>query len=590
MPTSVREALQLGDDIFGDLQHEEKQFLQEINQFLTDDVPVKMPDTIKALLSDPEKDAAVEGDEKSGEKAAREDHKDSPVKEGTARLEKGGVGDHKEKTVTQETSTPEKISTAKQNTVIQEKSTVKEDGVAQETSTPEKISTAKQNTVIQEKSTVKEDSVAQEKISGAEVKEDGMTGETFSVRSIVSRDMETGDTVLRTESKNSTAVPENQNADEQRLTDKVKEDKRPVPTEVTGRQVVTTIVKTPGTPPVQRTTETTVKNGNIEKETVLAALGDSGKESSKSHASAAASGSPADLGARLFVGRMPPADISILGSLASHEPRPDQISPAAHSGNNLSAADTGDPLNRSNLPHPYRSYSTNLSQLQALQNFDLPSGRVLDPDHPFGRANLRQRLESDSIYERDILHRYRSSLSFREYLRQGYGAYVEQWATTLGVHGSEKKHLYFMLGRHLNDRLDGNPMGIDLDVLYYANKFLRGIDGNSAVSSVTINRLVSDISQYLDVPSRTVAKLVRRFVLPTQRPLLALSKQDFFARLDRLPTESLNKHSQDVWRGSGAQSVPAYEFEPAHLTYGLSMAPPTGQHLGVKILQLHGYV
>lgn len=258
-----------------------------------------------------------------------------------------------------------------------------------------------------------------------------------------------------------------------------------------------------------------------------------------------------------------------------------------------------DPQEGSPISPPSRrlSQSTNrpASQSYASQSYASPqtgrSGRPLRMDTD---GQTKDNIRREDAMEKDLLLRWHKKLNYREYLRQGYGAYISWWSQSLGLRSSnEQQHLWYMLARHINTTFRQAVMGADIELEHEVNNYMDAYRSPYDMGRRDYNALVNKMSsRYKQKPS-LMADLVSTTVAARSErgsaPLYRMSKREFFHRLKKVDTGHLAQHSGQVWRGTHRPLCKGCKITRSDLLTGVAAAPPTEFHLGIKMLQKHGY-
>jgi len=190
--------------------------------------------------------------------------------------------------------------------------------------------------------------------------------------------------------------------------------------------------------------------------------------------------------------------------------------------------------------------------------------------------------------EAEVLKKYAQRLPYRTYLEHGYQKYRTWLALTLG--STYAQHLNFCIARHLNLRRPGFLMGVDLEIRYLLKR-LENLFGRAEIKHYeTVLR--DTLKQNLDLSDVHIQTTLDAYFRNPMAFELTLSDADFAARLKNVPTDTLDQHSFACWRNANHAQLnqTPYPVTAEDILNGEALAPPSGPHLGLQMLEISGYL
>jgi hypothetical protein len=179
-----------------------------------------------------------------------------------------------------------------------------------------------------------------------------------------------------------------------------------------------------------------------------------------------------------------------------------------------------------------------------------------------------------NLLEQSLLEERAYGLNFKTYLRNGYAVYLK-WLTDKVMRGGlkedEKEYVYFMVAADINQVAKQNdddfPMGEDLYAI-----------------------MLTNTGQRLETELEWDEQEIEDFLSTPHEPKLDL--KEFYRRLKNVPVEILDVHSKLVWRGtagtiSGNNKI---ILKRSDMYLGNPFAPATGFHLGMRMLEVNGFI
>lgn len=209
-------------------------------------------------------------------------------------------------------------------------------------------------------------------------------------------------------------------------------------------------------------------------------------------------------------------------------------------------------------------------------------------------------VESNTL-EQSLLKEQTHGLTFKLYIRNGYAAYLKWLADKLlrsGLREHETDHIYFMVAADINqiakqqynsdeksedtDELPSPdmiyPMGEDV----YAVQVLQGMP--RAQPEEQRQALMEKLEWTEDEADE--------FLKSREHIDTKLDLMEFYRRLKKVPDHILDKHSKLIWRGTngtitGREKITLTRKDMQH---GMPFAPSTGFHLGMRMLEVNGFI
>jgi hypothetical protein len=190
--------------------------------------------------------------------------------------------------------------------------------------------------------------------------------------------------------------------------------------------------------------------------------------------------------------------------------------------------------------------------------------------------------------ESETLQKYQSRLPFRSYLENGYRKYRLWLSMTLG--STYSQHLNFCVARNMNQLSKSHVMGLDLEVRYILKRLehLFGVSDMKYYENVIHNTL----KQNLELSDIHIQSTIDSYMRNPMSFELSLSDQEFDKRLGNVPTNELDQHSFKCWRNFNHVKLNENPYPITHedILSGESLAPPSGAHLGLQMLEMYGYL
>ena len=243
----------------------------------------------------------------------------------------------------------------------------------------------------------------------------------------------------------------------------------------------------------------------------------------------------------------------------------------------------------------------NVEQLSVHDNVDnnvvVDNNFVVD-NNTFGSKDTKdtkdtKNLSSSSPYplsiqlESETLQKFQKKLPFRKYLDIGYKNYRTWLTMTLG--SMYENHLNFCLARNMNV-FKPYIMGIDLEIRYLIKR-LEGIFGLEQMKYYE-HVIEKTLCENLSISPAHAQSIIDTYLKNPKNYELTLSNDDFNQRLKKIDTTDLDFHSFNCWRNSNHVKLnqTPYPVSRSDILNGESLAPPSSKHIGIQMLQLHGFV
>jgi hypothetical protein len=152
-----------------------------------------------------------------------------------------------------------------------------------------------------------------------------------------------------------------------------------------------------------------------------------------------------------------------------------------------------------------------------------------------------------------------------------------------------KQHLNFCVARSLNKE-NTYIMGLDLEIRYVLKRLekLFGVDEMKHFENVILKTL----EENFEMTEAHRNNVVQSYLRNPQSFELKLTDDDFISRLQKVPTADLDTHSFHSWRNSNHVKLneTPYPVTQDDIYNGEALAPPTGAHLGLQMLELNGFL
>lgn len=235
-------------------------------------------------------------------------------------------------------------------------------------------------------------------------------------------------------------------------------------------------------------------------------------------------------------------------------------------------------------PHPPPDDDDDAAKPEAIR----PNTTDVSPPRVFGSAESSTDNSPLSIQlESETLQKYHQRLPFRSYLENGYKKYRSWLSMTLG--SPYAHHLNFCVARNLN-QTKHNSMGVDLEIRYLIKR-LENLFGKSEIKYYE-NVIRDTLKQNLDLSDVHIQTTVDSYFRNPMAFELTLSDQDFDSRLKNVPTNALDQHSFSCWRSQNHMQLnqKPYPLTAEDILNGEALAPPSGPHLGLQMLEISGYI
>ena len=133
-------------------------------------------------------------------------------------------------------------------------------------------------------------------------------------------------------------------------------------------------------------------------------------------------------------------------------------------------------------------------------------------------------------------------------------------------------------------------MGLDLEVRYVLKR-LENLFGVNEMKHFE-NVILKTLEENFEMTEAHRHNIVQSYLRNPQSFNLTLSDEDFDTRLQHVPTADLDKHSFHSWRNSNHAKLneTPYPITQDDIYNGEALAPPTGAHIGLQMLELNGFI
>ncbi len=187
-------------------------------------------------------------------------------------------------------------------------------------------------------------------------------------------------------------------------------------------------------------------------------------------------------------------------------------------------------------------------------------------------------IESNSL-ESSLLSESSHGLTLLHYVRNGYAVYLKWFkdkAHIAGLSSGWDDYLTFSVARDINRyaaaRNGSSPMGKDIEMIGYVH----------SLPPEEKDKLFVDIRNYSSEKKEMREALTK---------LPSMTTMDFYVRLKNVSEDVLDGHSGSIWRGTiGIIETSNLDISVEDLEMGKPMAPACGFHLGLRMLEINGFI
>ena len=192
-------------------------------------------------------------------------------------------------------------------------------------------------------------------------------------------------------------------------------------------------------------------------------------------------------------------------------------------------------------------------------------------------------IELESI----TLQKNRDILSFKKYLELGYKNYRTWLTMTLG--SAFENNLNFCLARNIN-QFHPYVMGIDLETKYVIKKIenVFGVEQMKHYKHI----IEKSICDSLPISPTRAHQITESYFNNPKNFEPILTDEEFHNRLTKVSEHDLDGHSFNCWRNNDHTKLNEhmYPITRDDILNGESLAPPSDKHIGIQMLQIHGFI
>lgn len=203
-------------------------------------------------------------------------------------------------------------------------------------------------------------------------------------------------------------------------------------------------------------------------------------------------------------------------------------------------------------------------------------------------ASTSQTNSAAEKLEKNCLIQHFPTLTFRQYLINGYRFYLQWLAMTLGLSKEQRESLNFGIARGINslNKIQSN-MGIDLEVKHVLRNFetLYGKENMGLYKTSLLNQF----KENMRVAEQDGIEYLDKYFKGALNSNQTLSEAEFFQRLSKIPTTVLDQHSSQTWR-KPTVSDDLHVISINDITNGETFVVPSSRHLGLQMLAFYGYL